>query len=62
MHNYYHLVPLICCYCSVSNLSDSLDYSSSSWHKCFIDIGVFHCILLAGGKTFGFTHGWGVWV
>jgi hypothetical protein len=28
MHSYYHLVPLVCCYCSVGYLSDSVDYSS----------------------------------
>jgi hypothetical protein len=27
---YYHLVPLVCCYCSVGYLSDSVDYSHSS--------------------------------
>jgi hypothetical protein len=29
MHTYYHLVPLVCCYCSVSYLSDLVDYSRS---------------------------------
>jgi hypothetical protein len=27
MHSYYHLVPLVHCYCSVGYLSDSIDYS-----------------------------------
>jgi hypothetical protein len=31
MHSYYHLVPLVCCYCSVGHLSDSVDYSCSSY-------------------------------
>jgi hypothetical protein len=26
----YHLVPLVCCYCSMGYLSDSIHYSSSS--------------------------------
>jgi hypothetical protein len=28
VHSYYHLVPLVCCYCSVAYLSDLVDYSS----------------------------------
>jgi hypothetical protein len=62
MHSYYHLVPLVYCYCSVGYLSNSVDYSSSSWLECFIDIGVFPYILLADGEIFGFTHGRGVQV
>jgi hypothetical protein len=62
MHSYYHLVPLICCYCSMGYLSDSIEYSSSSKLKCFTDIGVFPYILSADGKAFGFTHGHGIWV
>jgi hypothetical protein len=29
VHSYYHLVPLVCCYCSMGYLSYSVDYSSS---------------------------------
>jgi hypothetical protein len=45
VHSYYHLVPLVCCYCSVDYLSDSTDYSRSSYSSalptlvCFL---VFH--------------------
>jgi hypothetical protein len=60
MHSYYHLVPLIYCYCSVDYLSDSVDYSSSLYLECFIKVGVFPCILLADGQTFGFPRGRGV--
>jgi hypothetical protein len=45
MHSYYHLVPLVCCYCSVGYLSDSIDYSSSSYLDCFTNVSVFPCIL-----------------
>jgi hypothetical protein len=51
MHSDYHLVPLICCY-----LSDSVDYSSSSYLECITDIGVFSSILSADGEAFGFTR------
>jgi hypothetical protein len=60
MHSYYHLVPLVCCYCSVDYLSDSVDYSSTSYLECFTDVGVFPCILSTDGETFGFTCGCGV--
>jgi hypothetical protein len=30
VHSYYHLVPLICCYCTIGYLSDSVDYSRFS--------------------------------
>jgi hypothetical protein len=30
VHSYYHLASLVCCYCSMGYLSDSVDYSSSS--------------------------------
>jgi hypothetical protein len=50
VHSYNHLVPLVCCYCSVGYLSDSVDYSSSPYLECFTDVGVFSCILLANGK------------
>jgi hypothetical protein len=60
MHSHYYLVPLICCYCYVGYLSDSVDYSSSSQLECFTDIGVFPCTLSADGETFGFTLGRGV--
>jgi hypothetical protein len=29
MHSYYHSVPLVCCYCYVGYLFDSVDYSLS---------------------------------
>jgi hypothetical protein len=60
VHSYYHVVPLASCYCSVGYLSDSVDYSSSSYLECFIDIGVFPCILSADGESFGFTQVCGV--
>jgi hypothetical protein len=62
MHSYNHLVPLVCCYCSVGYLSGSVDYSSSSYLECFTNVGVFPCILSADREAFGFTHGRGVWV
>jgi hypothetical protein len=60
VHSYYHLVPLVCCYCSVGYLSDSVDYSSSSELEYFTDVGVLSRILSADGETFGFTRGRGV--
>jgi hypothetical protein len=62
VHSYYHLVPLVCCYCSMSYLSNSIDYSSSSYLEYFTDIGVFPCILSVDEKVFGFTHGYCVQV
>jgi hypothetical protein len=62
MHSYYHLVPLVCCYCSMDYLSDSVDYSRSSYLKWFNNVGVFSCISSADEETFGFTRGRGVWV
>jgi hypothetical protein len=62
MHSYYHLVPLVCCYCSMGYPSDSVDYSSSSYLECFTDVDVFPCILSADREVFGFTHGRGVWI
>jgi hypothetical protein len=62
MHSYYHLVPLVCCYCSVGYLSDSVDYSCSLWLEWFSDVGVFPCISSADEEAFGFTRGRGVWV
>jgi hypothetical protein len=56
VHSYYHFVSLICCYCSMGYLSDSVDYSNSSYLECFTDVGVFPCISLADGEVFGFTH------
>jgi hypothetical protein len=41
MHSYYHLVPLVCCYCYVGYLSDLVEYSHSSELEWFPDIGVF---------------------
>jgi hypothetical protein len=60
MHSYYHLVPLVCWYCSVGYLSDSVNYSSSSYLECFTDISVFPCILSADGETFDSSHRCGV--
>jgi hypothetical protein len=57
---YYHLVPLVCCYCSMGYLSDSVDYSSSLYFECFTDVGVFPCILSTDGEEFGFTRRCGV--
>jgi hypothetical protein len=62
VHSYNPLVPLVCCYCSVSYLFDSVDYSSSSELKWFADVGVFPSISSADGEAFGFTHGYGVQV
>jgi hypothetical protein len=60
MHSYYHLVPLVYCYCSVGYLSNSVDYSRSSKLEWFTDVGVFPCISSADEEAFGFTHGCGV--
>jgi hypothetical protein len=60
VHSYYHLVPLVCCYCSVGYLSDSIDYSRSSYLEWFTDIGVFPHISSIDEETFDFTHGRGV--
>jgi hypothetical protein len=60
MHSYYHLVHLVCCYCSMGYLSDLVDYSSSLYLECFTDVGVFRCSLSAGGEVFAFTRGCGV--
>jgi hypothetical protein len=60
VHSYYHLVPLICCYCSVGYLSDSVDYSSSSLFECLTDVGVPPCISSPDGEAFGFNHEHGV--
>jgi hypothetical protein len=62
MHSYYHLVPLVCCYCSVGYLSDSVDYRRSSLLEWFTDIGVFPCISSTDEEAFGFTRGRVVWV
>jgi hypothetical protein len=43
MHSYYHLVPLVCCYCSVGYLSDSIDYSSPSYLS---DLPTLVCFLV----------------
>jgi hypothetical protein len=53
---------LICCYCSVGYLSNSVDYSSNSLLECFTDVGVFPHILAVDGETFDFTCGRGDWV
>jgi hypothetical protein len=62
VHSYYHLVPLVCCYCSVGYLSDLVDYSCSSWLEWFTDVGMFPHISSADKETFAFTHGCGVQV
>jgi hypothetical protein len=60
VHSYYHLVPLVYCYCSVGYLFDSIDYSRSSLLKWFTNIGVFPRISSADEEIFGFTRGHGV--
>jgi hypothetical protein len=60
VHSYYHLVPLVCFYCSMGYLSDSVDYSHSLLLQWFIDIGVLPCISSADREAFGFTQGCGV--
>jgi hypothetical protein len=62
MHCYYHLIPLVCCYCSVGYLSDSVDYSRSSLLEWFTNVGVFACISSPDEEAFGFTIGRGVQV
>jgi hypothetical protein len=54
------LVPLVCCYCSVGYLSDSIDYSRFSYLKWFSNVGVFPYISSTDEEEFGFTHGCGV--
>jgi hypothetical protein len=44
----------------VGYLSDSVDYSCSSYLKWFTDVGGFPHISSADEETFGFTHGRGV--
>jgi hypothetical protein len=48
------------CFTNMGYLSDLVDYSSSSQHECFTNVGVFPYILLADGETYGFTHGRGI--
>jgi hypothetical protein len=43
----------------VGYLSDSVDYSSSSWVEWFTDVGVLPCFSSADGEAFGFTRGCG---
>jgi hypothetical protein len=62
VHSYYHLFHLVCCYCSVGYLSDSVDYPHSSYLEWFTDVGVFPRISSADEEIFGFTHGCGVQV
>jgi hypothetical protein len=62
VHSYYRLVPLVCCYCSVGYLSNSVGHSHYSQLKWVTDVGMFSRILSADGETFGFTRGCGVWV
>jgi hypothetical protein len=45
MHSYYHLVPLVCCYCSVGYLSDSVDYTSSSALPTLVCFLVFYRLM-----------------
>jgi hypothetical protein len=60
VHSYNHLVPLVCCYCAVGYLFDSVDYYLSLLLERFTDVGVFRCISLADAEAFGFTRGRGV--
>jgi hypothetical protein len=62
VHSFYHLVPLVCCYCSTGYLSDSVDYSHSSLLEWFTNVGVFPRFSSADEETFGFTPGRGVLV
>jgi hypothetical protein len=62
VHSYYHLVSLICCYCSMGYLSDSVDYSRSSYLEWFTNVYMFPRISSADEETFGFTHRRGVQV
>jgi cytochrome c oxidase subunit IV len=41
---------------ALSYLSNSVDYSHSSYLEWFIDVGVFSHISSADEETFGFTH------
>jgi hypothetical protein len=41
-------------------LSDSVEYSRSSWLEWFTVVGMFPRISSADEETFGFTHGRGV--
>jgi hypothetical protein len=43
VHNYNYLVPLVCCYCSVGYLSDSVEYSRSSYSS---DLPTLVCFLM----------------
>jgi hypothetical protein len=62
VHSYYHFIPLVCCYCSMGYLSDSVDYSRSLYLEWFTDIGMFAHISSVDEERFSFTHGHGVWV
>jgi hypothetical protein len=62
VHSYYHLVPLVCCYCFVGYLSDSVDYSRSLLLERFTDVGEFPRISSVDEETFGITRGCGLWV
>jgi hypothetical protein len=62
VHSYYHLVPHVCCYCSVGYLFDSVDYSHSPSLEWFTDVGMFPRISSVDEETFGFTRECGVQV
>jgi hypothetical protein len=49
VHSYYHLAPLVCCYCSKSYLSNSVDYSCScslSGLPTLVCFHVFHRLMM----------------
>jgi hypothetical protein len=45
VHSYYHLVPLICYYCSTGYQSDSVDYCSSSALPMLVCFLVFYRLM-----------------
>jgi hypothetical protein len=45
VHSYYHLVPLIYCYCSMGYLSDSVDPRSSSGLLTLVCFLIFHRLM-----------------
>jgi hypothetical protein len=50
MHSYYHLVPHVCCYCSMGYLSDSVDYSSPRSSSALSTLVCFLIFYRAMGK------------
>jgi hypothetical protein len=50
VHKYYHLVPLVCCYCSMGYLSDSVDYSAPCSSSGLPTLVCFHVFRRLTGK------------